>query len=69
MTRNSVAASIRKQKELHPERYCAHRNCLYRTGGGYCKKHAPDGQNLACIDSAKEARWITDRQRKAEQEC
>jgi hypothetical protein len=29
MTRNSVAASVRENKEKHPERYCANSRCLW----------------------------------------
>ncbi len=40
MTRNQVAASVRKSKEAHPEKFCPVPNCLWRTGdGSKCPKH------------------------------
>lgn len=44
MTRGSVAKKVREAKELHPERYCPARNCLWRTDGGYCPHHAAMAQ-------------------------
>lgn len=39
---DSVAKSVRLQKEKHPERYCSAKNCLWRTEGGTkpCPKHS-----------------------------
>lgn len=34
-----VAASVRRNKEAHPERYCPIPNCLWRSGGKCCPKH------------------------------
>lgn len=43
MTRAQVAAKVRAEKALHPERFCAHPLCLWRiqTGRGDnpCRKH------------------------------
>jgi len=40
MTRGGVAASVRKSKEAHPERFCPVKDCLWRTGdGSRCPKH------------------------------
>ncbi len=39
MTRGSVAAKVREQKEAHPERYCSVKGCLWNTTRGPCKKH------------------------------
>ena len=40
MTRGSVAASVRENKEKHPERYCANSRCLWSLRGGKpCPKH------------------------------
>ena len=39
MNRGQVAAKVAKDKEAHPEQYCPHRRCLWRTGGGYCPRH------------------------------
>ncbi len=36
MTRNSIAASVRRNKEKHPELYCQARGCLWR--GRLCTK-------------------------------
>jgi hypothetical protein len=36
----SVAAKVAKHKEAHPELYCPFRKCLWKTGGGYCPRHA-----------------------------
>lgn len=38
MNRNGVAASVRKNREAHPELYCPVRNCLWRLSGGACPK-------------------------------
>ena len=35
-----IAATVARSKEQHPERYCPERRCLWRTGGGYCPRHA-----------------------------
>lgn len=42
MSRGSVAASVRKSKDAHPERYCPVKNCLWRLKEGQvlCPKHA-----------------------------
>lgn len=37
----SVAAQVAQHKEKHPEKYCPEKRCLWRTGGGYCPRHAP----------------------------
>ncbi len=40
MTRGSVAASVRKSKEAHPDKFCPVPTCLWRTGdGSKCPKH------------------------------
>ena len=36
-----IAAQVANDKEKHPERFCPHRRCLWRTGGGYCPRHKP----------------------------
>ena len=41
MTRNGVAASVAENKERNPGKYCPVKRCLWRTGGGYCPRHAP----------------------------
>lgn len=41
MTHSSVAASVRKTKEAHPERYCPVKNCLWSLRSGPCRKHGP----------------------------
>jgi hypothetical protein len=38
-TRASVAASVAKSKAAHPEEFCTHAKCLWRTGGGKCPRH------------------------------
>ncbi len=43
MTRNSVAASVAKNKEAHPERYCPVARCLWSLRSGPCRKHDPVG--------------------------
>ncbi len=40
MTRNGVAASVAENKERNPGKYCPVNRCLWRTGGGYCPRHA-----------------------------
>lgn len=40
-THSSVAKSVRMAKESRPENYCPVPRCLWRTGGGYCPRHAP----------------------------
>jgi hypothetical protein len=37
----SPAAQVAQHKERHPELYCPTRKCLWRTGGGFCPRHAP----------------------------
>ncbi len=39
MTRGQVAASVRRNKENHPERYCADPRCLWALRSGPCPKH------------------------------
>jgi hypothetical protein len=41
VTRNSIAASVARNKEAHPERYCPVRGCLWSLRSGPCRKHAP----------------------------
>jgi hypothetical protein len=36
-----VAASVAAAKERRPDQYCPKPRCLWRTGGGYCPRHAP----------------------------
>jgi len=38
-SRSSVAASVARSKEAHPEDFCPHARCLWRTGGGACPRH------------------------------
>ena len=39
----SVAAKVRAEKEAHPERFCAHKECLWRImtsrGPNPCRNH------------------------------
>jgi hypothetical protein len=37
----SPAASVARSKELHPEAFCLHPRCLWRTDALYCPRHAP----------------------------
>ena len=39
MTHGSVAASVRKQKEAHPERFCQAKGCLWNITRQPCAKH------------------------------
>jgi hypothetical protein len=40
MSHNSVAASVRKDKEKHPEKYCPITKCLWKTkDGSPCPNH------------------------------
>jgi hypothetical protein len=41
VSRGSVAASVVRSKEQHPEHFCPVKRCLWRTGGGHCPRHAP----------------------------
>jgi hypothetical protein len=36
----STASKVAAHKEAHPELYCPHTRCLWRTGGSLCKRHA-----------------------------
>ena len=36
---SSIAASVRRDKEEHPWRYCADTRCLFRTSEKWCPKH------------------------------
>ena len=38
-SRGQVAASVRANKDKHPEKYCHHRTCLWRKSSGPCPKH------------------------------
>lgn len=42
-----TAMRSRQTKEEHPERYCPARNCLWRTGGGWCPRHGGEARNAA----------------------
>lgn len=38
----STASEVARAKEKHPEKYCPHKRCLWRTGdGSFCPRHAP----------------------------
>jgi hypothetical protein len=39
--RGQTQAAVAKAKAEHPELYCPHRRCLWRTDGGYCPRHQP----------------------------
>jgi hypothetical protein len=54
MTHGSVAGAVRRNKEIHPERYCHVANCLWHISSGPCKKHANQFQlNRAKILAAE----------------
>jgi hypothetical protein len=36
----STASKVAADKEKHPEKYCPHVHCLWRTGGPLCARHA-----------------------------
>jgi len=36
----SINAKVAEDKKRHPERFCQAPRCLWRTGGGYCPRHA-----------------------------
>jgi hypothetical protein len=40
-----TAAVVAKHKEHHPELYCQQKQCLWRTGGGFCPRHKPTKSN------------------------
>lgn len=69
MTHGSVAASVRRNKEDHPERYCHVPACLWRINSGPCRKHANTFQIARAKIRAAEwwngAAWerLTDSQR------
>lgn len=44
LSHGSVAGSVRRNKESHPERYCPVSNCLWRMSSGPCRKHASQFQ-------------------------
>ena len=51
---SNPAASVRRNKEDHPERYCPTPNCLWRISSGPCRKHANQFQiNRAKIRAAE----------------
>lgn len=35
----NTAAKVAREKAAHPERFCPHARCLWRTGGGFCPRH------------------------------
>jgi hypothetical protein len=39
MTHSQVAASVRRDKEAHPERYCHNKHCLWNVTRNPCGKH------------------------------
>lgn len=49
MTRGGVAKKVRESKERDPSKYCAARNCLWRTNGvaRYCPHHAAMARSFA----------------------
>lgn len=50
-THASVAATVRRNKELHPETYCADSRCLWNTRGGTkpCPKHPVKPVAVKCV--------------------
>lgn len=40
MSHSRTAARVRAAKEQHPERYCAAKDCLWRTDDTFCPRHA-----------------------------
>jgi hypothetical protein len=36
-----IQAQVAADKQAHPDRFCPTPRCLWRTGGGYCERHAP----------------------------
>ncbi len=52
MNRNQVAASVAKNKESHPERYCPAPRCLWSTGGGYCPRHKQAAEVRSLVDDS-----------------
>jgi hypothetical protein len=59
VTRNSVAASVARNKEAHPERYCPVLGCLWALRSGPCRKHGVVGQGeqpLAAAGNEKDVR-------------
>ncbi len=49
----STAAAVRRNKESHPEKYCADKRCLWVLRSGPCPKHTRN-QRLAEIAEARE---------------
>jgi hypothetical protein len=40
--RLTVIGDAAREKAEHPEIYCPYRDCLWRTGGGWCPRHDPE---------------------------
>ena len=56
-----TAAQVARQKADRPELFCPEPDCLWRTGGGYCPRHAervmtPDGPG-SVVGHWKERFW------------
>jgi hypothetical protein len=39
MSRYAMQAKVAESKRAHPEQFCSHPGCLWRTGGGNCPRH------------------------------
>lgn len=52
----STASKVAANKLKHPELYCPHPRCLWRTGGGRCPRHQVG--TIARLDPA--AGWPTE---------
>lgn len=40
-SRRTMQALVAAAKAQRPSMYCPARRCLWRTGGGFCPRHAP----------------------------
>jgi hypothetical protein len=59
-SRGQIAASVAREKEAHPERFCPVKRCLWRTGGGFCPRHKPAPVTPALVSDACKACGLPD---------
>lgn len=54
----TIQAKVALDKERHPERYCPHKRCLWRTDGGYCPRHDGSHEEWSEYRDREEAREV-----------
>lgn len=58
MNRGSVATAVARNKEAHPENYCAAKGCLWNTKRIPCRKHVTQSSAAHLAAEASEAVFL-----------